>query len=77
MNKVLLKEYLEKFAFDPRTYSLEGGLPTEKYVLEETYGKWCVYYSEKGLRSGERQFDNEEAACDYFLAILKSDPTTH
>ncbi len=77
MNKVLLKEYLEKLKFDPRTYSLEGGLPTEKYVLEERYGEWCVYYSEKSIRSNERRFDNEEAACDYLLAVLKNDHTTH
>jgi len=77
MTKPQLKEYLEKYGFNSNTYSLEPGIHADQQVLEEHYGVWSVYYSERGIRSGEKTFNNEEEACDYFLEIHSEDPTTH
>ena len=76
MTKTQLKEYLERSGFNPQTYSLEPGLHADQYVLEENYVVWSVYYSERGIRLGEKIFNNEEEACEYFFEILSKDPTT-
>jgi hypothetical protein len=51
-------------------YSLAGGLPNEAYCIEERDGKWHVYYSERGSRTGLKVFGTEQAACDHFFALL-------
>ena len=44
-------------------YSLTGGLPNEAYAIERAGGTWRVYYSERGQRSGLREFASEADAC--------------
>lgn len=60
-------------------YCLIGGLPNEAYTIEcACGGRWRTYYSERGLRSGLREFDSESEACEAFLRdVLRafSDPT--
>ncbi len=51
-------------------YCLTGGLPNEAYCIVEANGKWQVYYSERGSRSGLKDFDTEPDACNYFLDTL-------
>ena len=76
MNKVELKTKLEQAGVYSQAYSLDGGLPNERYVLsEEPDGRWNVYYSERGQKSGLRSFDSESAACQFFLDLLLQDPT--
>jgi hypothetical protein len=58
------------------SYSLEGGLPPEKYVLAEENGHWVVYYSERGERRDQLTFDNEQDACDQLFLWLVEDRTT-
>ncbi len=58
------------------SYSLEGGLPPEKYVLSEEPGLWAVYYSERGERRDETVFDSEQEAIDQLFLWLVEDPTT-
>ena len=60
----------------PSSYSLEGGLPPEKYVLAKEDGHWSVYYSERGERHDETIFDSEQEACDQLFLWLVEDPTT-
>lgn len=71
-----LRVLLEQEGVDPASYSLEGGTPLEAYVLEVRPAAWAVFYSERGLRSGERQFGSEGEACDYLLELVLRDPTT-
>jgi hypothetical protein len=68
-----LATILSKQKINPLAYSLDGGLPSEKYVLDHQSDKWLVYYSERGLRSVLRTFDNEDAACRHFLTLLSDD----
>ena len=76
MNRIELEKALQEKAINPRAYSLGGGLPNEQYVLAEEEGKWLVYYSERGQRSGLKVFDSEDSACRYFLKELSEDSST-
>jgi hypothetical protein len=76
MNIKELKIQLKNLGISSSSYSLNGGLPNEKYCLSNEQGKWFVYYSERGHRSGEKNFSSESLACEYFLGQLKCDPTT-
>jgi hypothetical protein len=71
-----LKNILIREGFRRSTYSLEGGEPDEALCLSNEEGRWIVYYSERGLQTGRVDFDSEDAACDYFLEKMWSDPTT-
>lgn len=76
MTKAELKRELETASVSPEAYSLDGGLPGECYVLsKEPQGKWDVYYSERGVKTGLRSFDSESEACDCLLKLLLDDPT--
>ena len=54
-----------------------AGAQPETYVLSITPGGWTVYYSERGLESGRRDFDTEDAACEHLLGLLGRDDTVH
>lgn len=71
MNFNDLKIKLKELNVPSVLYSLRGGLPSEKYCIEERNGRWYTYYSERGERSGEREFSREEDACEHFLKELK------
>jgi hypothetical protein len=76
-NRQELGDILHREGINPNTYALDGGHPSERYVLDIRPGGWAVYYSERGLESGRREFDSEDEACNYLLDKLRSDPTTH
>lgn len=71
MNKEKLRSILLNKGISRSYYSLEGGLPNEKLCLDYENGEWTVYYSERGIRTGIRYFDNEEDACDYLLHAIE------
>lgn len=76
MDRDTVKTLLDAENVDPGAYSLEGGMPFEAYVLERRVSNWAVYYSERGLRSGEVVFNSEDEACSYFLDLVLRDLTT-
>ena len=82
MDRASLREFLDREQIDPRSYGLDGaaGLSAqdreERYFLEEAPSGWSVYYSERGLRSGEQSFDTEDDACRHLLDLLLRDRTT-
>jgi hypothetical protein len=45
-------------------YCLTGGLPNEAYTIERAGDTWRVYYSERGQRTGVREFASEVDACE-------------
>ena len=71
-----LRAVLDGAGVDPRAYSLEGGLPSEAYVIAPGAGRWEVYYSERGQRSGLETFYDEDEACARFLEQVLGDLTT-
>lgn len=76
MNTNELRVKLNNLSINPDAYSLEGGLCDECYILsKERSGKWEVYYSERGLKSSCKIFDNEDEACEDLLKRLENDPT--
>ena len=76
MNKDDLRTTLIKEKFNPRTYSLEDEQKDEALCLRFEDGRWCVYYSERGLQTGKKYFEDENSACKFFLDEMRSDPTT-
>lgn len=69
-----LKTKLDKENISSDAYSLVGGQPWDKYCIEENYGKWFVYYSERGIRFQEKLFYNEDDACQHLYNLLIKDP---
>lgn len=76
MDKDNLKKSLIQERFNPQSYSLEDEEKDEALCLRLDNGRWCVYYSERGLQTGKQYFVDEQAACEYFLEEMRSDPTT-
>lgn len=76
MNRVELEQQLSLMGIRPDAYSLDGGHPSEAYVLTETATGWCTYYSERGQESGRVVFEDESEAFHHLLALLKRDSTT-
>ena len=75
MNNAELRAVLESEGIPGWSYDLDGGSPSEAYVLAEEAGTWSVYYSERGLRTGERTFPSEDAACRHLLESLRNEPS--
>ena len=76
MNKFELQKNIEEVGIQKNSYSLDGGLQGEEYVLSDNgYGIWSVNYSEKGERIGEKNFFSESEACYYLFQQLISDIT--
>jgi hypothetical protein len=85
MTRDELKTALQERLVDPRAYDLSdtGKNETEIYVLRPrqsgVIGKpnyWVIFYSERGLETGRRDFPSESAACQHFLEWVSADPTT-
>lgn len=77
MNKAELAAALAAAGVRPAAYSLDGGLPGERLCLEERADGWAVYYSERGLRTGETLYPTEAEACEAFYAQIMRSPTTN
>jgi hypothetical protein len=76
MNRSDLDQLLAQYNVSPLAYCLGGGLPDEQYVLDQSPRGWSVYYSERGKRTRERFFANEDEACRYLLDVLIRDTST-
>lgn len=76
MNLSELRTRLDTAGVRRDVYSLNERCGEEMMCLERTRGRWAVYYSERGLRSGERSFETESEACEHLLNLLLRDPTT-
>ncbi len=58
------------------SYSFDGGLPDETYVLAVEDGAWSVYFADGGRRIDECRFETEDEACDELFLRLIEDPAT-
>ena len=75
MNKAALAAILEDEGIHSNAYGLDGGHPSEAYVLAEDGYVWSVYYSERGLETSKRTFPSEAEACLHLLTVLRGDST--
>lgn len=75
MNRDDLKRKLDAEGFDPRVYSLDGGLANDRLCLSVEGGRCCVYYTERGIRFDEQWFDSESDACENILSQLRELPS--
>jgi hypothetical protein len=76
MTRERLQRILEQRGFDPDSYRLFGSHDAEAYVMDRRGKEWVVFYSERGLGSGLKSFENEDLACRYFANLVWQDPTT-
>ena len=66
-----LKNKLDEIGVSQDLYSIMvGGLPNEKLCIVKDE-MWQVYYSERGKRIGEKVFETEEEACEYFFGKME------
>ncbi len=75
MNRNSLRDLLQTEHVRDDAYSLDGTLQDESMCLEAVTGGWAVFYSERGLRSGERVFETEDEACQFLAGRLLADPS--
>lgn len=71
MTKSELLQRLRSEHIPERYYSLDGGMPPERWVLAKSKSGWEVYYSERGEKSGLKVFNSEHDACEHFCKELK------
>ena len=76
MNKDELKHILDNERFSPRIYDLNGGMLNDRLCLSDEGGRWCVYYTERGIRFSEEWFDSESDACECLLHRLRDLPAS-
>ena len=75
MDKTELRLRLEASGIRADSYSLNG--PSEEaYCLGSAGGRWEVYYFERGIETGKREFTSEAQACEHLLTVLCADQTT-
>lgn len=77
MNISDLKHRLLKFGIRDDAFEIEGKFADEAYILKKENDRWFVYYTERGLKTGLREFDSESEACNYFFGLVTSDISTH
>jgi hypothetical protein len=65
-----LRLRLKEEGYPEDSYSLDGGLYNERLCLERRNNRWFIYYSEKGIRTNEKDFLMEEVACQYFYGEI-------
>jgi hypothetical protein len=63
-----LSSLLASLGAPPDAYCLTGGLPNEAYTIERFGNGWRTYYSERGNRTGVREFTEEAVACAELLS---------
>lgn len=71
MTKSELLQRLRAENVPEQYYSLDGGLPPERYCLARSRTGWEVYYSERGEKSWLKEFASEHEACEHLYKELK------
>lgn len=70
-----LRDKLYAEGVNPDAYSLCDGLKNDAIVLEHVYGRWNVFYYEKGSRRPIKSFRSEGKACTYLYNLLTGEPS--
>ncbi|MCF7534079.1 hypothetical protein [Pseudomonas petrae] len=70
MDRGELAEQLKTIQAPVDSYAI-GEINDEALCLVEENGRWSIFYSERGLRTEEQHFRDENSACVAFLQRLK------
>ena len=70
MNAADLRTRLKQKRIPEDAYTLLSHEKSESLCLQKNEGKWVVFYSERGMHTNEKYFDNEDLACHYFLLTI-------
>lgn len=71
MNREKLAKELKMAGVPDYVYNLTGqGKKDERLCLEKKQDKWSVYYLERGIKTTNKLFDSEEAACQFIYEQL-------
>jgi hypothetical protein len=73
MTRAQLEQSLMQKGVRRDAYTFDADGANETYVLNVEAGKWVVFYAERGLRTGAKEFASESAACDYLYELLLTD----
>ncbi|WAC12491.1 hypothetical protein [Dyadobacter pollutisoli] len=73
MKKTELIFRLTNLEIPQDSYSLDGGFPSETFVVSKNIIGWEFYYSERGSKTGQVNFHSEEEAYDYLHEVLKNE----
>lgn len=65
-----LKLELIKNGISDDAYSLNGGLPNEKYCINFSNSLWEIYYGKRGNKTDTKTFQHEKEAYEYFLGVI-------
>lgn len=69
-----LKDRLHLFNIPESSYSINGELKPDAYILFKNYSKWEFFYlDERGGRNDFAQFQNEEDAFDFFWKKIQNE----
>ncbi len=71
MNREELEKKLKMTGVPEYIYNLtDHGKKDERLCLERDQDKWSVYYSERGIKTTNKYFDSEDAACQFLYEQL-------
>jgi hypothetical protein len=70
-----LAQRLDELGVRSGSYSLYGtGAQAEGFCMDQLpFGRWVVYFAERGSRGSERVFHDEGEACEDLFRRLKED----
>ena len=72
MNKEKFLKLVKNKNIPEDAYSLNGGLPDDRYCINEKPIGWEVYYTERGKKYRIKIFENkEEAFQDLYNRLIK------
>ena len=72
-------DFLIKEGVRPRFFAINTVVADDAVVLyQEGPARWVVFYTERGVRSSERVYDSEDAACQALIkkALNMEHPVT-
>lgn len=72
MDVTELRTRLKEQRIPEDAYTLLSKEKSESLCLQEIEGRWVVFYSERGMRTNQKYFDEEDLACHHFLLTISS-----
>lgn len=72
ITRIDLEKKLHILEIPTDSYTIFGSPRDESLCIQEAHNIFSVFYYERGTKSGERIFESENDACQYFLEQIIS-----